>query len=93
MHAIHWYTSPIRANEALLKYKIRRAIARDPDVYPDPEAFKPERWLNAKGEMRDDLKYYNWGFGRRCDRSAVIGPTFCGVDLFVMQDLSGAARR
>ncbi|KAI0335797.1 cytochrome P450 [Cubamyces sp. BRFM 1775] len=41
------------------------AIGRDPDVYPDPEAFKPERWLNAKGEMRDDLKYYNWGFGRR----------------------------
>ncbi|KAG2137965.1 cytochrome P450 [Suillus clintonianus] len=41
------------------------AISRDPDAYPDPHAFKPERWLNADGEMRDDLKFYVFGFGRR----------------------------
>nr|BED42995.1 cytochrome P450 monooxygenase [Trametes versicolor] len=41
------------------------AISRDPDVYSDPEAFKPSRWLNEKGQMREDLKFFNWGFGRR----------------------------
>jgi cytochrome P450 len=25
-----------------------RAIARDPEMYPDPEEFKPERWLDPQ---------------------------------------------
>ncbi|KAI0829920.1 cytochrome P450 [Trametes gibbosa] len=41
------------------------AISRDPEVYPDPEAFKPSRWLGKDGKMREDLKFQNWGFGRR----------------------------
>ncbi|KAI0826895.1 cytochrome P450 [Trametes gibbosa] len=41
------------------------AIGRDPDVYPDPEVFKPSRWLDEKGRVREDLKFFNWGFGRR----------------------------
>jgi hypothetical protein len=27
---------------------------RDPAIYPDPHAFKPERFLNADGSLRDD---------------------------------------
>ncbi|KAG1733319.1 cytochrome P450 [Suillus lakei] len=41
------------------------SISRDPDVFPDPEAFNPQRWLNDKGELRNDLKFYTFGFGRR----------------------------
>ncbi|KAG2093153.1 cytochrome P450 [Suillus discolor] len=41
------------------------AISRDPDVFPDPNAFKPDRWLDAEGRMRDDLKFFGFGFGRR----------------------------
>ncbi|KAG1814247.1 cytochrome P450 [Suillus subaureus] len=41
------------------------AISRDPQVYPDPNAFKPERWINDQGCMRDDLKFFVYGFGRR----------------------------
>ena len=48
-------------------HEMCRAIGRDPEVYPDPEEFKPERWLDDEGKMRDDLKFFNWGFGRRCD--------------------------
>ena len=70
-------TSGRFVDRKLLIYETCRAIGLDPEVYPDPEAFKPERWLNDKGEMRDDLKFFNWGFGRRCDRHTMLGPSFC----------------
>lgn len=41
------------------------AISRDPDVFPDPDAFKPDRWLDTEGRVRDDLKFFVFGFGRR----------------------------
>ncbi|KAG1726484.1 cytochrome P450 [Suillus lakei] len=41
------------------------AINRDPEVFPDPYAFQPQRWLNDKGLVRDDLTSFLYGFGRR----------------------------
>ncbi|KAG2355861.1 hypothetical protein BDR07DRAFT_1301895 [Suillus spraguei] len=41
------------------------AISRDPDVYPEPDAFKPERWIDDQGHLRDDLTFFVYGFGRR----------------------------
>ncbi|KAH9921236.1 cytochrome P450 [Epithele typhae] len=41
------------------------AIGRDEEVFDDPEEFRPERWLDAKGQMRDDIRSFNFGFGRR----------------------------
>ncbi|KAG2135175.1 cytochrome P450 [Suillus clintonianus] len=41
------------------------AISRDPEVYPDPDMFKPQRWINDQGRMREDLKFFVYGFGRR----------------------------
>lgn len=41
------------------------AISRDAEVYPDPDAFKPQRWINDQGRLRDDLTYFVYGFGRR----------------------------
>ncbi|KAG2153382.1 cytochrome P450 [Suillus clintonianus] len=41
------------------------AISRDPKAYPDPDAFKPQRWINDEGQMREDLTFFPYGFGRR----------------------------
>ncbi|TVY85122.1 Cytochrome P450 monooxygenase psoD [Lachnellula suecica] len=48
-------------------------ICRDPFMYPDPEAFRPERWLNkAYPTFREPLtmypnlkNYHQFGYGRR----------------------------
>ena len=45
---------------------IDRAVLHDPELYPDPEAFKPERFLNEDGTFRDDpLIPLAFGAGRR----------------------------
>ncbi|KAF9041585.1 cytochrome P450 [Panaeolus papilionaceus] len=41
------------------------AINRDPTRYPDPEAFKPERFLEEDGSLNRDDKVLAYGFGRR----------------------------
>ncbi|KAH8102961.1 cytochrome P450 [Cristinia sonorae] len=41
------------------------SIMRDPSIFPDPEEFRPSRWLTDDGNMRDDLKHFDFGFGRR----------------------------
>lgn len=41
------------------------AIANDTEVFPDPEKFDPQRWLTADRTLRDDLRFYTFGFGRR----------------------------
>jgi len=42
------------------------AILHDPDMYPDPDTFKPERFINADGTLRDDPVLTSaFGFGKR----------------------------
>ncbi|KAG0704889.1 cytochrome P450 [Suillus ampliporus] len=55
------------------------AISRDPEVYPEPHVFKPQRWIDDQGRLRADPKYFVYGFGRRvcpgqyvADRSVFI---------------------
>ncbi|KAG1724531.1 cytochrome P450 [Suillus lakei] len=41
------------------------AIANDPEVFPEPHKFNPQRWIDGTGRVRDDLRFFNFGFGRR----------------------------
>ncbi|OJA12679.1 hypothetical protein AZE42_10985 [Rhizopogon vesiculosus] len=41
------------------------AISRDPDVFPEPHTFKPQRWIDDQGRLREDIKFFVYGFGRR----------------------------
>ena len=44
-----------------------RAFLRDEEVYPEPDTFQPERFLNLNAEQRAtrDPRNYVFGFGRR----------------------------
>ncbi|KAI0062665.1 cytochrome P450 [Artomyces pyxidatus] len=42
------------------------AILHDPSVYPDPETFRPERFLTEDGNVKDDVMLSAvFGFGKR----------------------------
>ncbi|KAJ6598116.1 cytochrome P450 [Mycena vulgaris] len=41
------------------------AMVHDEAVYPDPEKFQPERFLNANGQLDADDNILAFGFGRR----------------------------
>ena len=50
----------------LVTYIVRRAILHDPDVYPEPEIFNPERFLDRDGTLRGDPTLASvFGFGKR----------------------------
>ena len=38
-------------------------LHRNQDVYPDPWAWKPERWLNADKDSKDEMMRWFWAFG------------------------------
>ncbi|XP_063441953.1 cytochrome P450 10-like [Mytilus trossulus] len=57
------------------------AMYHDPKLYPDPESFKPERWLD--GEMDRKLKSLSnlvWGHGARM----CIGRRFAEQEMYIM---------
>lgn len=43
------------------------ALHHRPEVFPDPQAYKPERWLHAKGEVLRVMQscYIPFGYGAR----------------------------
>ena len=60
---------------------IDRAVLHDPELYPDPEAFKPDRFLNEDGTCRDDpMIHLAFGAGKRI----CPGRHFVDATLFVV---------
>ncbi|KAI0301770.1 cytochrome P450 [Multifurca ochricompacta] len=57
------------------------AILHDPDVYPEPEVFKPERFINPDGSVREDPALTTaFGYGRRI----CPGRHFVDATLFIV---------
>ncbi|KAG1720323.1 cytochrome P450 [Suillus lakei] len=51
--------------EGATVYGCHWAISRDPIVFPDPEIFNPQRWIDSEGRLKDNIKFIAYGFGRR----------------------------
>lgn len=64
MVANAWYVDRlVRMNVYL---RCHRAILHDPELYPEPEEFKPERFLNKDGTVREDPAIsLAFGIGKR----------------------------
>lgn len=56
--------------------RIYRGITHDPELYPDPHTFKPERHMGSHPET-DPYKFV-WGFGRR----ACPGEQFAAIKVY-----------
>jgi len=54
-------------------------IYRDPEVFEDPDAFKPERFLGDKAAWCKDIINLSWGMGRR----SCPGRQFAEAALFI----------
>ena len=60
-----WYVIISVLRMLFLKRRVR-AILHNPDLYPDPEAFKPERFLDEDGALQDDpVITLAFGVGKR----------------------------
>ncbi|KAH9980679.1 cytochrome P450 [Russula compacta] len=53
------------------------AILHDPAIYPEPDIFRPERFLNPDGSLRDDpILTSAFGFGKRiCPGRHIVNAT------------------
>ncbi|KAG2128831.1 cytochrome P450 [Suillus cothurnatus] len=52
--------------EGATVYGCHWTLSRDPIVFPDPETFNPQRWLDSEGRLRNNnTKFITYGFGRR----------------------------
>ncbi|KAF8546073.1 hypothetical protein OG21DRAFT_1254325, partial [Imleria badia] len=39
------------------------AISRDPNAFPNPEKFNPQRWIDDDGQLQNNMTSYPFGFG------------------------------
>ena len=54
------------SNTLFFVHPVHRAMSRDPDEYPDPNTFKPERFLPGPGKrIPRHPEEIAFGFGRR----------------------------
>ena len=75
-HMVHYYLNSQERQcvNQLIDLCTDRSMLQDPTVFPEPSEFKPERYLNEDGSLRElarheDPSLVGFGFGRRYVRT------------------------
>lgn len=70
-------------------------MTRNEKKYPDPEEFKPERYLNEDGSVKYDERILAYGFGRRWVSRAIakVYLNFMSLRICVGRSLASDAVR
>lgn len=71
-----WYASTARFSPICFDRCVHRAMSRDTRFYPDPEEFRPERFM-VPDEKKDELlmpSSFVFGFGRRSAAHVIYIP-------------------
>ena len=70
-------------------YRVRRGYTvlmsqwvnhRDPEYFPEPQQFRPERWENGLAKRLPKFAYYPFGGGQRM----CIGSTFASIETLIL---------
>jgi len=64
-----------------------RAMTHDETVYPEPFAFKPERFFDKNGDLNDDDRILAYGFGHRWSPSSTTMNSFHDDIEFVLESM------
>ncbi|KAG2086677.1 hypothetical protein BD769DRAFT_493306 [Suillus cothurnatus] len=61
---MHWPTEQPKMKIIVFQLE-PRSIPRDPDVFAEPDVFEPQRWIDGRGSLRDDIEWIVFGFDQR----------------------------
>ena len=64
----------------------------NPEVFPDPRAFKPERWIDPSEEMMRDAIPFGLGSRQCIARNLATVELFCAVERIVQADILEGAK-
>jgi cytochrome P450 len=76
-----WYVRYLFISAPDIRLRCCRAVLHDPEIYPDPEEFNPDRFLEADGSFHEDPRIsLAFGAGKRL----CPGREFVDAALFIV---------
>ncbi|TFK45469.1 cytochrome P450 [Heliocybe sulcata] len=76
-----WKFNGVQIPEGTIVSASTVAVNWSEKIFTDPQAFKPERWLDSNGKFRGDMDNWLVSFGK--GQRSCIGQTFAMAELYI----------